>query len=213
MKNNYICNCSHYDFSNKDYQYWENRNVTSDEKIIVDHIQSRNFEKNLNILHIGVGNSYVYEQLNKIHKVYGITISNSEIIKSKSYRDKNYEVFYCDKMSKEIKEIFHNKKFDIIIDNNLKSYSCCKITFDYMFDNLVNLLDKGGSIITTKLGMNWVKKLKPSLSFNFEDFLHYKLKEFEGDKNNIFTINEAKALCEKYSLALNLNKNIVSFVK
>ena len=27
MKNNYIYNYSHYDFSNKEYKYWENRNI------------------------------------------------------------------------------------------------------------------------------------------------------------------------------------------
>ena len=77
-ENNYICNCSHYDFSNKEYKYWENRNVTSDEIIIVKYIKSLNLRSNLNILHVGIGNSYIYEQLNKSHIISGITISNQK---------------------------------------------------------------------------------------------------------------------------------------
>ena len=213
MKSNYICNCSHYDFSNKEYKYWENRNVTSDEIIIVKYIKSLNLRSNLNILHVGVGNSYIYEQLNKSHIISGITISNQEIKKSKKYRDKKYEVLYCDKLSNNLNNLFQNKKFDIIIDNNLKSYSCCNKAFNYMFQNFVNLLNIGGSIITTRLGMNWVKKIKPKLSFNFKDLLHYKLKEFEGDKNNIFTVHEAEMLSKKFSLKINKNENIISFLK
>lgn len=213
MKNNYICNCEHYDFSNKDFKYWENRAVTTDEISIVEYIKSINYTKRLNILHVGVGNSYVYEQLNYKHKLCGITIANSEITKSNLYNDKNYDVFYCDKMSKSLQKLFHNKKFDLIIDSNLKSYSCCNKTFNYMFNNFVNLLELNGSIITTRVGMNWVKKLKPSISFNFKEFLHYKLKEYDGDQINIFTIEEAQRLSKNYSLELNLGEKIVSFKK
>ena len=66
------------------------------------------------------------------------------------------------------REIFSKFKFDIIIDNNLKSYSCCQKSFEYMFENFVNVLDKDGIFISNKNGMNWVKKLKPKISFNLK---------------------------------------------
>ena len=39
MKSNYICNCKHYDFFNKNFLYWENRVVTSDEESIIKYIK------------------------------------------------------------------------------------------------------------------------------------------------------------------------------
>tara|TARA_Y200000002_G_C22501961_1_gene587591 strand:- start:204 stop:845 length:642 start_codon:yes stop_codon:yes gene_type:complete len=213
MKNNYICDCKHYDFSNKKFKYWEDRNVTADEITIVKYIKNLNLSEDINILHVGVGNSYVYEKLNKKYNLYGITISNREINKSKSYNDNSYQVFFCDKMSKTLVQLFENKKFDIIIDNNLKSYSCCKVSFLYMFNNFVELLNINGFIVTTRMGMNWVKTLKPSLSFNFSEFFHYKLKEHDGNQENIFTLDEAKLLSKKHSLELNFENEIVTFRK
>ncbi len=132
MKSSYICNCKHYDFSDKNFIYWENRIVTSDEKSIIKYIEKQNYKKKLSILHIGVGNSYAYEKLNVNHTITGITLSKGEIKKSKSYNDDNYMVYYCDKMSINFREIFSKFKFDIIIDNNLKSYSRCQKSFEYM---------------------------------------------------------------------------------
>ncbi len=213
MKNNYICNCIHHDFTNKNYKYWENRNVTSDEKLIIQFISNIKHNKRLNILHIGIGNSYLYEKLKDRHAISGITISKQEISKSKMYKDKNYKVFYCDKFSKELNKIFNKSKFDLIVDNNLKSYSCCQNSFDFMFKNLSNLLVANGSILTSKRGMGWVKKIIPKISFNLKNFFHFKLKEIDGDLNNIFTISEAKELSVKNNLKLISKEKVTIFKK
>ncbi len=213
MKNNYICNCYHHDFTNKNFKYWENRNVTTDEKLILEFIKKKKFNKKKNILHIGVGNSYLYEKLSSLHIINGITISLEEIRKSKEYNDRKYKVFYCDKMSNEINKIFLNYKFDLIVDTNLKSYSCCQKSFNFMFKNFTNLLTINGSIITTTNGMNWVKKVVPKLSFNFKNLFYYKLKEIDGNPSNKFTIKEAKNLSIKYNLNLITKNNVVVFKK
>ena len=213
MKSNYICNCEHYDFFNKNYFYWENRIVTSDEKSIIKYIEKQNYKKKLKILHIGVGNSYGYEKLNLNHTITGITISKSEIEKSQLYNDENYIVYYCDKMSTNFIEIFSKFKFDIIIDNNLKSYSCCQKSFEFMFENFVKVLNNNGIIISNKNGMNWVKKLKPTISFNFKYLFHHKMREIDGNIENIFSIDEAGKISNKFSLKLILDNDVVIFSK
>ena len=213
MKSSYICNCKHYDFFNKDFLYWENRIVTSDEKSIINYIEKQNYKKKLRILHIGVGNSYAYEKLKLNHIITGITLSKGEIKKSQSYNDENYIVYYCDKMSMNFREIFSKFKFDIIIDNNLKSYSCCQKSFEFMFENFVKVLNNDGIIISNKNGMNWVKKLKPKISFNFKNFFHHKMREIDGNIDNIFSMKEASKISNKFSLKLILDNDVVIFSK
>ena len=213
MKSSYICNCKHYDFSNKNFLYWENRIVTSDEKSIIKYIEKQNYKKKLRILHIGVGNSYAYEKLNHNHNITGITLSKGEIKKSQSYNDQNYIVYYCDKMSINFREIFSKFKFDIIIDNNLKSYSCCQKSFEFMFENFVNVLNNNGIIISNINGMKWVKKLKPKISFNFKNFFHHKMREIDGNIENIFSMEEASKISNKFSLKLILDNDVVIFSK
>ena len=168
MKSLYICNCKHYNFFNKNFLYWENRAVTNDEKSIIKFIENQKFTKKLKILHIGVGNSYAYEKLSLNHAITGITLSKGEIVKSQLYKDDKYRVIYCDKFSINFKELFYKSKFDIVIDNNLKSYACCQKSFEFMFENLVNSLSETGMILSNKNGMKWFKKLRPKISFNLK---------------------------------------------
>jgi len=212
VKKNYICNCSNYDFSNKKFSYWENRDVTKDEKEIVSFLKKKKL-KNLSIFHIGIGNSYVYENLKINNTIYGITISNIELQHAKLKNKINYKVYYCNKFSKQLVKIFRKKKFDIVIDNNLKSYACCQKSFNYMFKNITFLLKKDGLIITTKNGMFWYKKLMPKLSFNIKKLFFYKLKEINGKISNILSFREARNLSNKFSLILHENKNIIYFKK
>ena len=72
--------------------------------------------------------------------------------------------------------------FDLIVDTNLKSYSCCQKSFNFFMENLFYKLKKNGTLITSKNGMNWYKNLKPKLSFNFKNFFHFKLKEVKEIK-------------------------------
>ena len=79
--------------------------------------------------------------------------------------------------------------------------------------NLANLLNYKGKIITSKKGMSWYKNLKPKLSFNFKDFFHYKLKEKEGNKDNILSLEEANKIADSLSLELISYNNIITFSK
>mgnify|MGYP001482052309 CR=1 FL=1 len=208
----YVCDCKKNNFLNKDFSYWENRNTTSDENDIINYVNNLDINYD-SLLHIGIGNSDFANYFCKKGNITGITISKKEILKAKSLNLVNYEVLLCDKYSLEFNDILQKKRFDLILDTNLKSYSCCHKSFLFFMKNLASLLKKGGKIITSRKGMSWYKNLKPKLSFNFKDFFYYKLKEKEGNKKNIFTLDEANKLADSLSLEVISNKNILTFNK
>ena len=213
MTNSYICNCKKIDYSKKNYNYWENRQITTDEQDIILYIKNNFNIFNKRVLHIGVGNSYLANEFKESKKIIGLTISQKEIINANKLNINNYEVFLCDKYSIDFKNLFKDYYFDFIIDINLKSYSCCKTSFYYMFNNFVELLNKEGRIITSMNGMNWYKNLKPKLSFNFNDFFHYKLKEIEGNSDNILTMSELSMLSKKNKLKISFNDKVCYLTK
>lgn len=207
------CNCSKPSFLSKKYSYWEDRETTTDERQIIDEILKDKFLINKNILHIGIGNSELAKTLDSSNKIYGISISNSEINYAKSLNLENYIIFFCDKYSIKLRNIFQNIKFSLIIDTNLKSYSCCQNAFDFMMKNLFNYLEPGGKIITSINGMKWFKTLKPKLSFNYKKFFYYKMKEVSGNPNNILSENELKKICEKYRIKILFDKKLCYLIK
>ena len=52
--------------------------------------------------------------------------------------------------SKNFNNVLNDKKFDIIVDTNLKSYSCCQKSFSFFIENLFNKLNNKGMLITSK---------------------------------------------------------------
>ena len=190
------------------YSYWENRKTTSDEMEILQMLLLENDLKNKEILHIGIGNSDFAKNFYLNNKITGISISKSEINYGESLNNKNYKVFFCDKYSLDFANICKQNNFDFIIDTNLKSYSCCQVSFDFMINNMIDSLKSNGKIITSRNGMNWFKKLKPKLSFNLKKFFHFKLKEINGNSQNILTLNELKSISQKRKLKISFDKKI-----
>lgn len=207
MNFSYICDCYKPELKYS-YSYWENKKTTTDELDIINYLESNSNINKKKILHIGIGNSDLYDRFSFNNEIYGISIANNEIIKAKSTKKKNYNVFYCDKYSKNFNSIFEEFKFDLIIDANLKSYSCCELSFKFMIDNYIKKLNKNGILITSRKGMQWCKKLKPSLSFNLNKLIHYKLKEIEGDQSNILKIDEMIYFSKLYTLECHYDDKI-----
>ena len=205
---NYICKCKKINFLKNEYTYWEDREVTTDEIDIIDFLKKSNNINYESILHIGIGNSFFAKNFSKDNKIIGLTVSKKEINKANDLNLTNYNVYLCDKYSKEFKQLLSNIKFDLIIDTNLKSYSCCIDAFNYFMENLLSKLNTNGTLITSKNGMNWFKKLKPKLSFNLKKFFYYKLKEVNGDKDNILTINELENFSKSYNLKMYFDEKL-----
>ncbi len=204
---NYICNCLKTNYLDHNYTYWENRQITSDELEIINFLENSFDLHSKSILHIGIGNSFFAKKFFK-NKIFGITISQKEIDLANSLGLSNYKVLLCDKYSFSFKEDFNNMSFDLIVDANLKSYSCCQDSFNFYIENLFYKLNKNGTLITSKNGMNWYKTLKPKLSFNFRNFFHFKLKEVEGNKENVLSDKELKSIARKFNLEFSFDDKL-----
>lgn len=209
--------CILYNYS-KNYIYWENRNPTKDEVEILYYLRNNFKNQNLNILHIGIGSSFIAHNLKNISKIDGITISQNEILNANKFNILNYRTFLINKHQKDFLELIlskFNSKYDLIIDVNLKSFSCCQLSFEKVINNYSKLLNKNGMILSGTDGMNWTATLKPVFRFSFKKLFYKKLKEFPGPKNNILTIKECIDLADKNDLIFReiKNSNIVSFTK
>ena len=213
MINKYICSCKKYDFSKKKFTYWEDRKTTSDEIDVLNFIKENFDLKNKYLLHIGIGNSEIVTMFRETKKIVGVTISSRELQKAQNLNINNYELYLCDKYSTNFYELVKNIKFDFIIDTNLKSYSCCQLSFNFFMHNLANILNFNGIIFTSKKGMNWYKKLVPKLSFNFKKFFFLKLKEIEGNKENIFSKKDIDFFIKHHPFTFNTEDKICYFKK
>ena len=210
---NYICKCPKSDFSKHNFTYWEDRNTTSDELEIIDFLENSYKLESKQVLHIGIGNSSFAKKFFNNNHIFGITISKKEIENANLLNLSNYIFLLCDKYSKDFIRELNNKKFDVIVDTNLKSYSCCHVSFNFFMENLFNKLNDGGILITSKNGMRWFKKLKPKLSFNFKNFFYYKMKEVSGNPDNILNESELKKICSNYGIKILIDKKLCYLIK
>ena len=87
---------------NSNYLYWENKSVTNDEIDILAFLKSKNDKKKLNILHVGIGNSFLASKLKNFNEIIGITISQNEIEYASTKNITNYRYFFLN----SFKEIF-----------------------------------------------------------------------------------------------------------
>jgi hypothetical protein len=191
------------------FSYWESNKATSDEKYILNFLQNKISINKKKILHVGIGNSYIEENLKNFNRIDGVSLSGSEIINGQKKNINNYKIYFLNKFSK--KTLFNNKlcHYDIIIDVNLKSYACCDIAFNHLFKQYLKMLKPKGIIISGKNGMRWSRIIKPVLSFSYKKFFYKRLKEFDGPKNNILNKNELLLLKKKYNLQISNLNNLI----
>jgi len=205
---NYICNCNRKKLFDKSYTYWEDRAVTTDELGIIDFLDNEKDIKFKSVLHIGIGNSYFAKKFAKRFNITGITISEKEVKKANSMNLINYQAYLLDKYSSQFKNFLDKNTFDLIIDTNLKSYTCCQETFEFMIRNIFKSINPNGMLITSINGMKWFKDLKPKLSFSFKKFFFFKLKEINGNKDNILLPDELNKLSEKDNIKMTFNDKL-----
>ncbi len=198
----------------KSYSYWENKKETLDEIEILNFINSNNSSNSSKILHIGIGNSYISSNLNKYSLINGISISSNEILFAKNLNIKNYNVFFKNKYEFNTFYNFSKYKYDIIIDANIKSFACCEKSFLHLMQQYFDILNFDGFIITNIRGMNWSRKIQPIIHFDFKNFFHRKLKEYDGPSSNLLTVGEFDSVSRKFGFTLtNLDKNIILLSK
>ena len=190
----------------KNYSYWENKKETLCEIEILDFLNSNHSSNSFKILHVGIGNSYIANNLNKL--------ASKEIQLAKNLNIKNYDVSFKNKYEFNTFHNLANYKYNIIIDANIKSFACCENAFQSLMQQYYNILNIGGFIITSTRGMNWSRKVYPVIRFNFKNLFYRRLKEYDGPSSNLLTINELEVLSKKFSFTLkNLGKNIILLSK
>ena len=205
---NYICNCKKKNLFDKSYTYWEDRAITTDELDIINFLDNEKDIKFKSVLHIGVGNSYFAKKFARRFNITGITISQEEVKKANSMNLINYQVYLLDKYSTQFKNFLSKNTFDLIIDTNLKSYTCCQETFEFMISNIFKSINSNGMLITSTNGMKWFKDLRPKLSFSIRKFFFFKLKEINGNKDNILLPEELDNLSKKNNIKMTFNDKL-----
>ncbi len=196
------------------YSYWENNEVTLDEKEITDFLNKFKLSEDKSLLHMGIGNSYIALNLINYRCIDGITISNNELIKAKNLNIPNYEIYFKNKYSKG--DLLSNRVgfYDLIIDNNLKSFACCNHAFEDLINKYKNYLNKKGSIISSFRGMNWSRIVKPVYSFSLKKLFYKRLKEFDGPLNNLMDEKDCLDLCSKFDFEMKkISAHLVQFKK
>ena len=198
----------------KSYSYWENKKETLDEIEILNFLNSNNSSNLSKILHIGIGNSYISRNLNKYSSINGISISSNEIFLANNLNIKKYNVFFKNKYEFNTFYNFSKYKYDIIIDPNIKSFACCEKAFKHLMQQYFDILNFDGFIITNIRGMNWSRKVQPVIHFDFNNFFHRRLKEFDGPISNLLSVTEFDFLSKKFGFTLkNFDKNIILLSK
>jgi|SRR5215213_2547709 len=109
-----------------------------------------------NVLHVGIGNSKLAQRFTtRVNLIDGLTVSRNEKAVADSLGLANYAAYFLNKYSREFILTIKNR-YDLIVDNNLASFACCKYHFYSMLDNYIWSLRPGGRILTDQQGMDWV---------------------------------------------------------
>jgi hypothetical protein len=77
-----------------------------------------------------------------------------------------------------------------------------------MISNIFQSINPNGMLITSVNGMKWFKDLKPKLSFSIKKFFFFKLKEINGNKNNILLPEELKNLSQKNNVKMTFDDKL-----
>lgn len=129
---------------------WLTIATTPDQQRIEDYLVKLAVSKK-QILHIGTGNSSFAKQFYLNNKIDSVTIVDDEFQHALSLKLPNYNCFKINKYSNEILKL--STKYDVISDNNLSSFACCRKHFEGMMCNYFSLLKINGFIITDTKGM------------------------------------------------------------
>lgn len=129
---------------------WANQPTTPGETEIIEYLHILKLKK-MNILHVGVGNSQLAESLDRSNKIVGISVHQEEIDKANEKDLKNYKARVENKHALKIKP----NSFNLIIDNNLKSYSCHEHCYHNYLRTINKALLPGGALITNQRGLEY----------------------------------------------------------
>lgn len=104
------------------------------------------------LLHVGTGSSSLARRFaHRLVRIDGVTVVEAEQRVADDLGIPHYRVRLCDKYAPELAELPGG--YDVIVDNNLSSYACCRRHFHVMMRTYAALLAPGGVLLTEKRGM------------------------------------------------------------
>ena len=129
------------------------KKTTSDQKAIGDHIAERSKDYiGKTCLHIGTGSSSIaINHHNKFKRIDGLTVEPGEVSLANNLMIPNYTCYLINKY--KLEELSVLGEYDVIIDNNIKTYMCCDDHYmDYFNWILDSVASRNGEIITHTSG-------------------------------------------------------------
>jgi hypothetical protein len=147
------------------------REDTTVDQARIEEVVERLDMRQQRVLHVGVGNSRFAQRFaGRVRLVDGLTVSQEEKELADSLGIANYTVYFLSKYSREFLMTIKNR-YDLIVDNNLASFACCKYHFYRMFDNYLWCLRPCGQILTDQRGMDWTVNDDPRWQLTFDDLV------------------------------------------
>lgn len=170
--------------SYKDPDYY-NLETTEDQQEIEEVLYSLIKDgsgKDFRILHVGVGNSLFAVRFSPLVKeIIGLTISNKELTRGNEKKLPNYKIYNCNKYSDEFPEMIKGK-FDIIVDNNPLSFSCCWVHYRKYLSRLDRYLSYKGIWFCHTLGLGYLRSYDKTESEDWKTWLNkYSYLQFKED--------------------------------
>ena len=146
------CTSYHTPFNFNGLNPWLEK-ITRDQEGIRSYIaDNQDIYRDKTCLHIGTGDSSIATNYHKLFKhIDGLAIDPNEVKHANNKTISNYTCYLINKH--KLEELSVLGKYDVIIDNNIKSYTCCDEHYlDYFNWILDSVASRNGEIITHTLG-------------------------------------------------------------
>jgi hypothetical protein len=131
------------------------RNPTTIDQAEIEEAMDAEGVSGLAIMHVGVGNSSLAKRFaGRASRITGLTISQNEMELADSLSLPGYKVYLLNKYSSGLASAT-GAGYDLIVDNNLASFACCKTHFFTLLNSYSECLTPGGRILTHQRGMSW----------------------------------------------------------
>ena len=135
---------------------WNHRPTTLAERAVIEHLRDH-MAAGASLMHMGVGNSEVYEVFKgQLDRFVGVSTGASEIARLKAMISgaAKHKAIVANKHDPRQYPLMRGP-FEVIVDVNLKSFACCRKHFDALMDFYVQELAPGGAIATAYSGVNY----------------------------------------------------------
>jgi peptidoglycan/xylan/chitin deacetylase (PgdA/CDA1 family) len=154
-----------------EWRVWTERETTPDQARIERHLPAL-IHRGSSILHIGVGNSGLAKGFSStVNRIVGTTVDPEEKKHADDLAIPNYWVEIVNKYSSGMAAM--EDVFDLIIDNNPASFSCCLFHLCRMMACYAELLNDDGVLVAAEPGLSWVVGNDTTWSLNWEDWVSF----------------------------------------